>query len=273
MAKRFRHRYRIASARAQWWDYGWNGAYYVTICTKDRECIFGDVVGDVPEPYVELSEIGRIAHQYWEEIPDHFPFVELGEFIVMPNHMHGIVIIDRPDNNRNSRCGYVPPTITPPRVETPNLGVSTVHPNQNPNQNPDQNPNQNPNQHPNQNPNQNPDQHPNQNPNRNTDQNSNANAVCPDSNVAPSGDNVAPPNSDTVTPDGNTVRWKPGTLGVIINQYKRKCTIDARVIRKKFGWQSRFHDHIIRDEAEFQRISEYIRNNPSKWKKDRFYGR
>ena len=224
MSKRFRHRYRIASARAQWWDYGWNGAYYVTICTKDRECIFGDVICDVPKPYVQLSEIGQIAYQYWEEIPDHFPFAELGEFIVMPNHLHGIVIIDRPGNEPNSRVGYVPPSIVPGRtctVETPKLGVSTAHPDENPNPN---------NMH----------LHPDENP-------------------------------DSVNPDPNAARWKPGTLGVIINQYKRKCTIEARTIRKNFGWQSRFHDHIIRDEDEFQRISEYIRNNPANWKNDRFY--
>jgi len=75
----------------------------------------------------------------------------------------------------------------------------------------------------------------------------------------------------TVKTGGKNDEWKPGTLGVIINQYKRTCTINARRIHADFGWQSRFHDHIIRDGQEFDRISEYIQNNPKNWGKDKFY--
>ena len=65
-------------------------------------------------------------------------------------------------------------------------------------------------------------------------------------------------------------KWNPGTLGVIINQYKRAVTIHARKIHADFAWQSRFHDHIIRDDESFQRISKYIINNPLNWSKDQF---
>lgn len=84
---KFKNKYRIPSARLQSWDYGWNGAYFITICTQNRKNYFGEM-----------------ANKYWYEIPEHFPFVKLGQFVVMPNHIHGIVIIDKNDgdDNRNN---------------------------------------------------------------------------------------------------------------------------------------------------------------------------
>jgi len=49
---------------------------------------------------MNLTEIGKIAHQYFIEIPDHFPFVKIDSFVIMPNHIHGIIIIDKPEYNR-----------------------------------------------------------------------------------------------------------------------------------------------------------------------------
>ena len=87
----YKNKYRIPSARLQHWDYGWNAAYFVTICTHNRQCFFGEISNGK----MELSEMGKTATIYWMEIPDHFPFVNLGAFVVMPNHIHGIVVIDR----------------------------------------------------------------------------------------------------------------------------------------------------------------------------------
>jgi len=92
MSKKFRNKYKIESARLKNWDYGSNAAYFVTICTKNRVCFFGDVVNTE----MKLSRIGQMAHQCWLEIPEHFPFVVLDEFVIMPNHVHGIIIIDKP---------------------------------------------------------------------------------------------------------------------------------------------------------------------------------
>ena len=89
MADLFRNKYRIPSARAPWWDYGRDAAYFVTICTKDREHYFGEVVGNE----MQLTEIGQIAYDRWHQIPVHFPSVRLDAFVVMPNHVHGIVVI------------------------------------------------------------------------------------------------------------------------------------------------------------------------------------
>ena len=167
-SEKFRNKYRISSARLKDYDYGQNGAYFVTICTKNWKRFFGNIVDD----RAVSSKIGEIAKECWQAIPDHFSHVELGEYVIMPNHIHGIVFI----------------------VETPKLGVST-------------------------------------------------------------------------TTDG----WKSGNLGVVINQYKRMCTILSRRTDIGFVWQSRFYDRIIRNEKELYRISEYIVNNPINWHNDDYF--
>lgn len=193
---KFQNKYRIQSARLQNWDYGWNSAYFVTICTANRELFFGDIMDDK----MNLSEIGEITDKYWLEIPEHFPFVKLDVHVVMPNHIHGIVIIDKPDDGRNdiknderNVGGNVGRN-----VETPKLGVST-------------------------------------------------------------------PQSQTAAA---SQKWKPATLGSIINQFKRICTIESRKINPDFAWQSRYHDHIVRNDTEYQRIKNYIINNPKNWNND-----
>jgi len=87
----FKNKYRIPSIRAQWWDYGRNATYYITICTANRKCFFGNVINKK----MHLSSIGIIANVFWHEIKKHTNFIELGEFVVMPNHIHGILIIDK----------------------------------------------------------------------------------------------------------------------------------------------------------------------------------
>lgn len=81
-----RHRHSI---RLQYFDYSQSGAYFVTICTHERTCLFGDVVdGDM-----RLSDAGKIVEQCWLAIPIHFPRVDLDAFAVMPNHVHGIIVL------------------------------------------------------------------------------------------------------------------------------------------------------------------------------------
>ena len=91
MQNKFQNKYRIPSSRLQTWDYGTNGAYFITICTQNREHFFGIVQNGT----VQLSEIGKISERLWIEIPNQFPFIELGNFVVMPNHVHGILIINK----------------------------------------------------------------------------------------------------------------------------------------------------------------------------------
>jgi putative transposase len=87
---KFKNKYRIPSTRSKNWNYASAGYYYVTICTYNRVNHFGSIVNN----QMVLSGIGRIAEEYWRNIPGHFPFVELDEFIIMPNHIHGVIVIN-----------------------------------------------------------------------------------------------------------------------------------------------------------------------------------
>jgi REP element-mobilizing transposase RayT len=72
-------------------DYSLPGKYFVTICTAQKTEWFGSIINGE----MHLSEIGHIAFQMWYEIPVHFPFIGLDEFVVMPDHIHGIIVINR----------------------------------------------------------------------------------------------------------------------------------------------------------------------------------
>ncbi len=74
------------------YDYSAPGFYFITICTQNRKCFFGEIVNQE----LILNNIGSIAKSFWEEIPDHFPESIIDEFVIMPNHIHGIIqIIDQ----------------------------------------------------------------------------------------------------------------------------------------------------------------------------------
>jgi REP element-mobilizing transposase RayT len=77
------------SIRLKGYHYTQPGAYYITLCTKARQCLFGDVV----KGEMRLNSLGYIAFTCWQEIPNHFPHVELDVFVIMPNHLHGILVI------------------------------------------------------------------------------------------------------------------------------------------------------------------------------------
>ena len=77
------------SIRLEHYDYSSNGAYFVTICTAQRVHLFGEI----SDMTMQLNDFGKIAHNCWLELPNHFPQILLDEFVVMPNHVHGIVLI------------------------------------------------------------------------------------------------------------------------------------------------------------------------------------
>lgn len=195
--KRYRNKYRIASARAQWWDYGWNGAYFITICTQNRAHLFGEIVGG----NMHVSPLGAIADVLWHEIPTHAPFVELGDFVVMPNHIHGILILDKPDGV-NEMGG--------------NDGTGTVE----------------------------------------------------------TGHALSLQQQPTSQPPSvGQKRFQnigKNTVSSIVGSYKSAVTKHANRLGLENGWQARFHDHIIRNDAEYQRISDYIVRNPQNWNNDKF---
>ena len=177
------NKYRSESARAQWWDYGWNCAYFTTICTADREHFFGEI----KDGKMILSPTGVIANLLWHEITNHSKFVELGDFVVMPNHIHGILILDKPNETAHTKT-----------TTTINETEKTIG--------------------------------------QNRFQNIGKN-----------------------------------TVSSIVGSYKSAVTKHANRLGLKNEWQTRFHDHIIRNDAEYQRISNYIVNNPNKWIEDKFH--
>ena len=77
------------SIRLKEYDYSQPGAYFITMVTHQRACLFGNIV----HGEMQLSPMGQIAEEHWRLIPEHFPHVELGAYVVMPNHVHGIIII------------------------------------------------------------------------------------------------------------------------------------------------------------------------------------
>ncbi len=94
MAEKYQNKYRSKSARLENWNYGWNAEYFVTINTHNRIHFFGEIYNNK----MDLSDVGKLAEQYWFEIPKYFPYIKLGAHVVMPNHVHGIIIIDKPYN-------------------------------------------------------------------------------------------------------------------------------------------------------------------------------
>jgi putative transposase len=71
------------------YNYSSVGAYFVTVCTYNRECVLGSII----DGEMHLGEYGRIVEAVWHELPNHYQYVYLDEFIIMPNHIHGIIIL------------------------------------------------------------------------------------------------------------------------------------------------------------------------------------
>ncbi|QQS38347.1 MAG: transposase [Ignavibacteriales bacterium] len=85
----YKNKFRIASTRLKEWDYSTPSWYYVTICTKFMKHWFGEIKNDE----MVLNDAGKIVETLWNTIPDHYKNVELDEFVIMPNHIHGIIIL------------------------------------------------------------------------------------------------------------------------------------------------------------------------------------
>jgi REP element-mobilizing transposase RayT len=92
------HFHRRHSMRLQGYDYSQAGMYFVTIVTQGRACLFGEIADGT----MRLNRYGDIVQKWWEAIPEHFPTVGTGAFVVMPNHVHGIIVI------ADDRRGTVP---------------------------------------------------------------------------------------------------------------------------------------------------------------------
>jgi len=203
--EKYKNRYRIASARAQWWDYGANAAYFITICTKNREHHFGEIRNNK----MHLSHAGILADVFWHEIKHHAKNVELDAFQVMPNHLHGILILNGDGWVANGETGNVDVVDDHHPVET-RLALSLQH-------------------------------------------------------------TPPPPPPEITIGHQRFQNQGSNTVSSIIGSYKSAVTKHANRLGLDFDWQHRFHDHIIRNDAEFAKISHYVENNVQNWEQDKFF--
>jgi len=86
------------SIRLKGYDYSKSGLYFITICVKDRKCLFGNIMQENSVDPMVLNDAGKIVDECWLEIPKHFPNVVLHEHIIMPNHLHGIIELVKNDD-------------------------------------------------------------------------------------------------------------------------------------------------------------------------------
>ncbi len=89
------------SMRMDTWDYRWEADYFITFCTDSRIPYFGEIKNGE----MILSEIGRLAHSLWLEIPQHYKYVELGVHVIMPDHIHGIISLPKMPIVGDKICG------------------------------------------------------------------------------------------------------------------------------------------------------------------------
>ena len=113
---KYKNRYRAETTRLRGWDYTTAGWYFVTIVTKNRKPYFGEILDDE----MHLSSIGKILADEWQETALMRPYISLDEWVIMPNHIHGI-IISHNDEDVGTSCRDV--SNEQPRLRAKSLGA------------------------------------------------------------------------------------------------------------------------------------------------------
>ncbi len=227
--------YSRQSIRLKGYDYSKAGLYFITICTHNRECLFGDIANGI----MEINDVGKIANDCWLQIPQHFPNAVLHEHIIMPNHVHGIIELTdivnvgakhfSPISNINDTtvgANNYSPMNNSPEINTQNNimdvgnGAKDVSP------------------------------------------------LPPDFAVDNNKANVYSP----LQQQSPAFKSPSKTIGSIVRGYKIGVTKWFRTNTDIINvWQRNYHDHIIRNQQSYVTISDYIINNPMKWENDKFF--
>ncbi len=84
------------SIRLKNYNYAKNGYYFITICTKNHKPFFGNINNDE----MQLNQLGKITHDIWKKLPEKYPNIKLNSFVIMPNHIHAIIIIEKDINQQ-----------------------------------------------------------------------------------------------------------------------------------------------------------------------------
>jgi REP element-mobilizing transposase RayT len=215
------------SIRLKGYDYSKAGLYFITIVTQDMACLFGDIKNGK----MILNDGGRIAHKSWMEIPDHFPNTKLDEFVIMPNHVHGIIQIIE-NNMGNMDSGMVGAKNFSPQQsqQFPQEKISSSK--------------------------------------RDGENIAGTKDISPHPENIPSPQLQKNRDKKNFSPK---FKSPSKTIGSILRGFKIGVTKWFRQNRPGFAvWQRDYWDHIIRNEIELNRIRQYIINNPLKWNDDRY---
>lgn len=107
------------SIRIKEYDYSQEGAYYFTICCHQKRCLLGEIINGI----MQLNIVGKTVAAVWHNLPHHFPFIELDAFVIMPNHIHGIIVITEQLNNIVNNQLLKPQTSLPNGTKAGSLGA------------------------------------------------------------------------------------------------------------------------------------------------------
>jgi putative transposase len=235
-------RFHRKSIRLKEYDYSQLGAYFVTLNTHARACIFGEIKSES----IVLSGIGEIVQIVWQILPNYFP-VRLDESVIMPNHFHGIIVIEDPNFKINTGRG---------RGEAggnnDSLPQLTSFPPASPR----------------------PDGEPRgpieESAGRGRGEAGGKNACFPQLSPFPPASPL-PPNSISTNKDGRPAGTTPGSLAAIIQTFKSMTTRRINALQRTPGgivWQRNYYEHVIRNQNEWENIRLYIQVNPLHWDED-----
>ena len=217
------------SIRFKGYDYTQAGLYFITICCQNRACLFGEIENGK----MMLNDAGAIANDCWLNIPNHFPNAILHEYVIMPNHVHGIIELVGANNHSPKTNNHSPKTVG----ANNHSPVSKLH---------------------------SPKNKKNNNSVIGDNRAKNVSVIGNNraKNVSVIGDNRA----KNVSP----LRSPSKTVGSVVRGFKIGVTKWMRQNTDTFYiWQRNYWEHIIRDDISYENISQYIINNPTKWNNDK----
>ena len=113
---------RRRSLRLKGYDYAHVGAYFVTIVIQKRLCLFGEIVGKK----IRLNDAGKMVSRVWEGLPKRFPAIETDMFMVMPNHLHGIIVINQPAVPKRATTRVAPTKAMDGEADVPTANQFTL---------------------------------------------------------------------------------------------------------------------------------------------------
>ena len=222
------------SIRLDGYDYASEGLYFITICVNKKECLFGDIV----DGKMMLNEFGIIARNEWMKSSEIRSEIELDEFIIMPNHIHGIVRINNPNPSNVGAYGNTPGGENNDRT----VAHSKTH---------------------------NDEQEDHNRAYFHTPGGENN-----DRTVAHSKTHNDEQEDHNRAYFHTPLRSPSKSIGAMVRGYKSSVTTQINILRNspQFPvWQRNYYEHIIRNDESYETIKNYILNNPSNWINDQLY--